>query len=74
MNLGLDVSSFFLVIQKIFFIILSLIFFVFSSIVVKQVKKMAKDINDKLNPVLIYISLGQLIVSVFMFFLTLLWL
>jgi hypothetical protein len=74
MNLELDIASIFLIIQKIFFIILSLLFLVFSSIVVKQVKKMAKDIEDKLNPFLISLSFIQLAVSIFVIFLTIFWL
>ena len=74
MNLELDIASIFLIIQKIFFIIISLLFLVFSSIVVKQVKKMDKDIKDKLNPFLISLSFIQLAFSIFVIFLTIFWL
>ena len=74
MNLNLDITEIFLTIQRIFFITLSFLYLAFSVIIVKQVGNITKDIKDKLNPLLVSLSFGQLIFSAFVIFLTVFWL
>jgi hypothetical protein len=72
--MNLDILSIFLTVQKYFFVALSFLYLIFSIIIVKQIAVMARDIKDKLNPIIVSFSYIQLAFSICVIFLTLLWL
>lgn len=64
-----DINSYLGIIEKIFGVLGALIYLIFSLVVVKQVGTMTKNVKDKFNGVLIFISYLHLIAAILLVFL-----
>lgn len=64
-----DINQYIQLLEKIFFVIGAILYTIFALVVVKQTTMMSKNVNDKLNPILIIFSYIHLAFSVFLIFL-----
>lgn len=64
-----DLNNYLIIIEKIFGVLGAIIYLIFSLVVVKQVGTMTKNVKDKFNGILIFISYLHLAAAIFLVFL-----